>query len=105
MLFDDERATKAVLSFLRKTKVGQIVTMSPWDGKEGKEEDEPSDREEVEGKEGGRGPHLRLLMRGADGGGRLQSAKWGLFVLSYFVVLLSGMRRRPAMTAGSCRGR
>ena len=34
MLFDDERATKAALSFLRKTKVGKMVTTPPRDGKE-----------------------------------------------------------------------
>ena len=49
LLFNDERATKAVLSFLRKAKVGQIVTIPPRDG------------EEEEG--------------GAGGGGGLQGAK------------------------------
>ena len=34
LLFGDERATKAVLSFLRKTKVGQMVTIPPRDGGE-----------------------------------------------------------------------
>ena len=31
LLFDDERATKAVLTFLRKTKIGQMVTIPPRD--------------------------------------------------------------------------
>ena len=56
--FGDERATKAVLSFLRKTKVGQIVTIPPRDeaGEEGGEEGEEGERVEVEGEEGGPGP-------------------------------------------------
>ena len=36
LLFGDERVTKAVLSFLRKTKVGQIVTIPPRDEEERK---------------------------------------------------------------------
>ena len=31
LLSDDERAAKAVLSFLRKTKVGQMATVPPRD--------------------------------------------------------------------------
>ena len=50
LLFDDDRATKAVLSFLRVTKVGQMVTIPPRDREEEREEDE------VEGEEGGPGP-------------------------------------------------
>ena len=46
LLFGDEMVTKAVLSFLRKTKVGQMVTIPPGDA---------GDREEVEGEEGGAG--------------------------------------------------
>ena len=55
LLFGDERATKAVLSFLRKTKVGQMVTIPPRDG--GREEEEEGEdgsgveRDEVEGEE------------------------------------------------------
>ena len=49
LLFDD-RVTKAVLSFLRVTKVGQMVTIPPRDREEEREEDE------VEGEEGGPGP-------------------------------------------------
>ena len=58
LLFNDERATKAVLSFLRKTRVGQMVTIPPRGGGEGEGEDEPRDREEVEGEEGGAGPPI-----------------------------------------------
>ena len=32
LLFNDERATKAVLSFLRKTRVGQAITITPRGG-------------------------------------------------------------------------
>ena len=56
LLFNGERATKVVLSFLCKTKVGQMVTIPPRGGEEGEEEDEPGDREEVEGEDGGPGP-------------------------------------------------
>ena len=41
LLFDDERATKAALCVLRKTKVGQMVTIPPRGGaeeEEGKED-------------------------------------------------------------------
>ena len=55
LLLNDERATKAVLSF-RKTRIGQMVTIPPRGGGEGEGEDEPRDREEVEGEEGGPGP-------------------------------------------------
>ena len=53
LLFGDERATGAVLSSLRKTKVGQIVTIPPrgearGEGEEGSEEE----RAEVGGEEG-----------------------------------------------------
>ena len=51
LLFKDERATKAVLSFLRKTRVGQMITIPPRGGG-GVEEVEA----EVEGEEGGPGP-------------------------------------------------
>ena len=50
LLFNDERATKAVLSFLRKTRVGQMITIPPRDGEGEREE------AEVEGEEGGPGP-------------------------------------------------
>ena len=52
LLFDDERATKAVLSFLRKTRVGQAITIPPRDG--GGEGERQED--EVVGVEGGPGP-------------------------------------------------
>ena len=67
LLFKDERATKAVLSFLRKTRVGQMITIPPRDGE--------AEREEAEGKgrRGGQGPpHEKLIKEGAEGGGRLQ---------------------------------
>ena len=38
--FDNERATKAVLSFIRKTKVGQVVTILPRDVELGEEDGE-----------------------------------------------------------------
>ena len=40
LLFKDERATKAVLSFLRKTRVGQMITIPPRDGETEREEAE-----------------------------------------------------------------
>ena len=57
LLFRGERATRAVLSFLRKTKVGKMVTISlrsesGGEGGEGSDED----RAEVEGEEGRAGP-------------------------------------------------
>ena len=63
LLFRDERATKAVLSFLRKTKVGQVVTISPRDeaGEEGGEEGSEEERVEAEGEEGGPGPPYDFL--------------------------------------------
>ena len=89
LLFNDERATKAVLSFLRKTKVGQMVTAVPRDGQEGEEGEEPREREEVGGEEA---PHPRFLKGGASGGGRLQGEKYGGggFVLCVLVCLCLG---------------
>ena len=57
LLFGDERATRAVLSCLRKTKVGQMVTIPPRDevGEEGGEEGSGEEWVEVEGEEGGPG--------------------------------------------------
>ena len=58
LLFGDERATRAVLSCLRKTKVGQMVTIPPRDevGEEGGEEGSGEEWVEVEGEEGGPSP-------------------------------------------------
>ena len=72
MLFGDERATKVVPSFLRKTKVGQMATIPPRDGEEEEdgEESEPGVREEVEEEEGGRGTPPGIDKGGAGGGGR-----------------------------------
>ena len=56
LLFGDERATRAVLSFLRKTKVGQMVTIPPRDEAGGEGEEEGS-----EGGGGGRAPHLSFV--------------------------------------------
>ena len=86
LLFGDERATKAVLSFLRKTKVGQMVTIPPRDeageeGGEGSEEERAEEEvegeeeraeEEVEGEEGGPGPPLGFSVRERPGEGRIQ---------------------------------
>ena len=73
LLFGDERATRAVLSFLRKTKVGRMVTIPPRDeaGEEGGEEGSGEERVEVEGEEGP-GPPTRLFVRERPGEGRLQ---------------------------------
>ena len=57
LLFGDERATKAVLSFLRKTRVGQLITVPPRDeGGEEEAENGRYERAEAEGEEGGPGP-------------------------------------------------
>ena len=60
LLFKDERATKAVLSFLRKARVGQMVTTPPRDGggeEEGQEGRYASGtRDKAEAGEGGPGP-------------------------------------------------
>lgn len=54
LLFDVERATEAVLSFLRKTKVGQKVTIPPQGG----EEQGSSEGARAEAEEGGPGPPI-----------------------------------------------
>ena len=97
LLFGGERATKAVLSFLRKTKVGQMVTILPRDeageeggegskeerageeveGEEERAEEEVEGEEEraeegVEGEEGGPGPPLRFSVKERPGEGRIQ---------------------------------
>ena len=74
LLFGDDRATKAVLSFLRKTKVGPMATIPPRDeaGEEGGEEGSEEERVEVEGEEGGPGPRTWLFVRERPGEGRLQ---------------------------------
>ena len=66
LLFDDERQTKAVLSFLRKTRVGQMVIIPPQDIESREEEEEGAGREEeeAEGEEGGQGPPLQIEGRG-----------------------------------------
>ena len=70
------KATKAVLSFLRKTKVGQMVTIPPRDwgreGEKGGEDGSRVERDEVEGEERGPGPPARLFERERSGVGRLQ---------------------------------
>ena len=45
MLFEDERATKAVLSFLRGTKLGQMVTIRLGAERKRKKEREKTPRE------------------------------------------------------------
>ena len=57
-LSGDERETKAVLSFLRKTTVGQMATIPPRDeaGGEGEEEGSEEKRAEVKGEEDETGP-------------------------------------------------
>ena len=50
LLFNDERAIKAVLPFLRKAKVGQMAIIPPRDGEEGEGEvGESGEMEEVKG--------------------------------------------------------
>ena len=60
LLFKDERATKAVLSFLRKTRVGQMITVPPRDA--GGEE-EARQRQRWKGRRGGQGPPLEIEKR------------------------------------------
>ena len=57
LMFEDVRAAPAVLSFLRDTRVGQMVSLGPR-GEEGEEDGNDSGREddESEGEEGGPGP-------------------------------------------------
>ena len=56
LLLDDERATEAALSFLRKTKAGQMATVSPREVESGEEEVEKGDEQEREvGEVGGEG--------------------------------------------------
>ena len=49
-VFGDSRATPAVLTFLRDTRVGKMVSLAPWD--EWREEEDS----ESEGEEAGPGP-------------------------------------------------
>ena len=104
LFFDDERATKAALSFLRKPRVGQAITIPPRDGG-GEEEREEN---EVDGEEGGPGPpHTKWNKGGAEGGGRRQGKESGGGFGFLFLLLLSscfwytGTRGSPAMTAGT----
>ena len=55
LLFNDVRATPAVLSFLRDTKVGKMISLEPQEerGEEGSGED---GEDGEEGEEGGPGP-------------------------------------------------
>ena len=64
LLFGDKRATRAVLSFLWKTKVGKMVTIPPR-GEAGEEGEEGSGEKRVEapGRKGGQGPH-RAVCKG-----------------------------------------
>ena len=77
LLFGDKRAIRAVLSFLRKTKVGQMVTIPPQDevreDSEGREEDSEEERVEVEGEEGRPGPPTWLFVRERPGKSRSQN--------------------------------
>ena len=62
LLFGDERAIKATLSFLRVTKVGRMVSILSRGGEEEEEGGGESSGEakvEVEGEEGGPGPLTR----------------------------------------------
>ena len=62
LLFRDERATRAVLSFLRKTKVGQMVTIPPrGEAGDGGGEGSEEERAGVEREEGGPGPPLEFV--------------------------------------------
>ena len=98
LLFNDERATKAVLSFLREAKVEQMITIPPRDRQEGEEMEEPREREGVERKRGGaRAPHPRLLKGGAGGGGCLWDEVGDGVCLGWCVVSFFGfLVRRDA---------
>ena len=76
LLFKDEKATKAVLSFLCKTRVGQMVTTPPRDGG-GEEEGQEGryaigTRDKAEAEEGGPGPPPRKFDKG-------RGRKWAAF--------------------------
>ena len=51
-MFEDEQATKAVLTFLRDTRVGCMVSLAPLE----EEEEGPAPPQNKEGEEGGPGP-------------------------------------------------
>ena len=107
LLFNDERATKAVLSFLRRTKVRQMVTIGPRGGEDEEEGEEegPGEREEAEGEE--RGPGIvkgRSRWRGPPPGREVSSGGF-LFCLCFgllFFVYDFWYAGVPAMTAESC---
>ena len=72
LLFKDERAAKAVLSFLRKTRAGQMVTTPPRDGGGGGEGRRPLCQWDKGrgGRGGGAGPpHPGSLIKGGARGG------------------------------------
>ena len=48
-MFDDVRVTPAVLTFLRDTRVGRIISLAP------REDEEEGEEEDSEGEEGGQG--------------------------------------------------
>ena len=85
LLFGDERATKAVLSFLRKTRVGQLITIPPRDGggEEGAES-ERDERSEAEGEEGGPRPPSEIEKRKGTEEGAAFRAPECLFVFFSF---------------------
>ena len=84
LLFDDERATKAVLSFLRRTKVWRMVTIPPRDIELGEENEEsggePGRGEGAEeGLEGGTRPPIAILqVRFLDQGVRCGCASFSI---------------------------
>ena len=77
LLFGDERATRAVLSFLRKMEMGQMVTIPPRDeAEEEGEEGEEGERGKAEGEEGEAGAPLGFFARERPGKGRIQDGMW-----------------------------
>lgn len=80
LLFGDERATKAALSFLRKTKVGQRVTVPS--------RDEEKEEGRGKGRRGGQHPQRTLIME-RPGEGRLQELCFFWRFGSVFFLFLS----------------
>ena len=68
-LFGEERVAKAILSFLRELKVGQVVAIPPRGGKGERGAGSEGERDEVEGEEGCQGAR-RTFIRDRPEGGR-----------------------------------
>ena len=95
LLFGDDRATKADLTFLRVTKVGQMVSIQPRGGEEeeeGGEENSGATRVEVKGR-GGQGPAPDIVKGRSWRRGPPPGRKVGFFCAIAFCSGVMGTRK------------